>query len=291
VNQAAAPDRIELWGFGVDVRLIDSQAAAYLSGFAALAPPGVERIWQEMDRVWREMGLSNEGPLDRALIEAFYRHPVWTLNGIFTAIDPVSVSHRIAIAQVASKLNARRIADYGGGIGELGVRIAQACRGCLVDVIEPYPSRVAIARAANHIGIGFVPEMRADYDLVIAQDVLEHVEDPVGLAARLSAATRIGGYLIFANCFLPVIKCHLPGTFHLRHTFPWVMEKGGLEYLGRVPGAEHAQLFRKGGHIQIEALRHRETWSRALGPLLNKGRALASSVLGSFRLTRHHAKL
>lgn len=280
---------LDLWGFSIDASWIDSHSAAYLARFAASSPPGAETIWREMDRVWREMGLSNKGPQDPARVEAFYRHPVWILNGIFTATDPVSVSHRIAISNIASRLNAGSVADYGGGMGELGVCIAEAKSDCRVDVVEPFSTSIALARAANRPGVAFVRELRAGYDLVIAQDVLEHVEDPIGLAARLCEATRPGGHLIFANCFFPVIECHLPGTFHLRHTFPWVMAMSGLEYLGRVPGAEHAQLFRKRGKVRIDALRRRESWSRVIGPLAIKARALASRLLAASGLIRRHA--
>jgi 2-polyprenyl-6-hydroxyphenyl methylase/3-demethylubiquinone-9 3-methyltransferase len=115
----------------------------------------------------------------------------------------------------------------------------------------------------------------APYDAVIAQDVLEHVEDPVRLAFDLATVACPGGLVIFANCFYPVIQCHLPSTFHLRHTFPYVMQFMGLEYLGRVPGAEHALAFRKRTQIVMKVARMAERLSKVFGPLLNKAHPLA----------------
>lgn len=102
------------------------------------------------------------------------------------------------------------------------------------------------------------------YDAIVAQDVLEHVEDPVSLAAQLAGALREGGIAVFANCFHPLTQCHP------RHSFPRVMDGAlGLRYLGVVEGAEHAQAFRRCSPLFIERARGAERISRILGPALN----------------------
>ena len=91
-------------------------------------------------------------------------------------------------------------------------------------------------------GVGFVGTL-ADcaFDIVVAQDVLEHVEQPVDLAMEIAGAVRPGGTVALANHFEPVIACHLPRTFHLLHTFRFVMRAFGLRYQGVIEGADHAQ--------------------------------------------------
>src|SRR5690606_34326321 len=106
---------------------------------------------------------------------------------------------------------------------------------------------------------------RDAYDVVIAQDVLEHVEDPVLLASKLASAVRVGGTVLFANCFYPVIECHLPSTFHFRHTFRFVMRALGLSYVGSIRGAEHAKIFRRHGSIELKKARYAEMASMKLG--------------------------
>lgn len=39
-------------------------------------------------------------------------------NGVFSSVDPVSAQHRELIAIYISRLEVKRVADYGGGFGE-----------------------------------------------------------------------------------------------------------------------------------------------------------------------------
>jgi 2-polyprenyl-6-hydroxyphenyl methylase/3-demethylubiquinone-9 3-methyltransferase len=83
--------------------------------------------------------------------------------------------------------------------------------------------------------------------LLVAQDVLEHVDDPIDLALKVIDSVKVNGYVIFANRFYPDISCHLPSTFYLRHQFKRVMKFAGLEFLTAIPGAKHALAFKKVG--------------------------------------------
>lgn len=67
------------------------------------------------------------------------------------------------------------------------------------------------------------------YEILIATDVFEHVPDPLGLAAETAAALKPGGRYLIANCFQPVILCHLPQTFHFRHSWNRALRALGLE--------------------------------------------------------------
>ena len=65
-------------------------------------------------------------------------------------------------------------------------------------------------------------------------------------------------------------------NFHLRHTFQWVVGALGLQYLGVVDGATHAQVFRRKGSVRLRMARRRELVSRVVGPMLNSsGSAVA----------------
>jgi 2-polyprenyl-6-hydroxyphenyl methylase/3-demethylubiquinone-9 3-methyltransferase len=207
---------------------------------------------------------------DSSAIVSFYRHPIWLVNGVFTAVDPMSRDHRQAIAAWIASRNCRRVADVGGGLGELALAIAEAAGSVEVDIVEPFAHPVARARCLRVNGVRYVDSLGDNYDAVIAQDVLEHVDDPLALASQVVNATRPGGYAIFANCFYPVIKCHLPQTFHLRHSFPWVVGPLGISYVERICGAEHALVFRRTAGIpDIAAARRREKVSRFCGPPIN----------------------
>jgi len=219
--------------------------------------------------VWDKLGLDNKRPLSGQAIGNFYIHPVWVMNGVFTAVDPESIRHRDLIASYLSRMDLARVADYGGGFGELALKLHSEAPHLQVDIVEPYPSSLGMSRVEGVEGIRFIREFENQYDCVVAQDVLEHVERPLVLAGQLVQATKSGGLLIFANCFYPVIKCHLPATFYLRHTFVWVMWAMGLEYLGRVRGVGHAQVFRKTGNINYSLVAAVAGVAQLIGPFLN----------------------
>ena len=236
---------------------------------------------------WIESGmvfsLNNKLPLSGQQIGEFYSHPVWLMNGVFTCVDLESENHRDSIAKYIIKYNNKFIADYGGGFGELALKIAQESGQAVVKIIEPFPSQFGSYRLANHEQIKLINDLgKKEYDVIIAQDVLEHVEDPIGLAANLTESVRHNGLIIFANCFYPVIKCHLPATFHLRHTFILIMKMYGLNFVGRIPGASHALVFKKSRNLNFNNARKAEKIIRPVGILLNFAKNLASRMKKTF---------
>ncbi|MFC5300303.1 class I SAM-dependent methyltransferase [Azospira restricta] len=267
-SSQVSTDTIAVWGFRLPAHLLGASDRKYLASLP-LELPSIEWLWSEMDRIWVAYGLNNKVP-DQPLLQQYYSHPVWIANGVFTAQDPISASHRIAIAHYVGRLGTKEVADYGGGFGELARTISTHTEAARVAVIEPYVTAVAKALSAGNERISFLPSLDDErYDLIIAQDILEHVADPLGTTNALSRALKPGGFAIIANCFFPVIQCHLPATFHLRHTFRFVVPCLGLKYVGRVPGAEHAQIFVRSGAPDLAKLRNMERASQTLGPVLN----------------------
>lgn len=261
---------LTVWGVNLPSELFQSDELEYLRNAEIMQKPPVEWLWLEMDRVWRDLELDNQKPLKNQAVGGFYSHPVWLLNGLFSATDPSSVLHRELIASFISNLNVERVADYGGGMGELALKLCNTSPYVMVDIVEPYPSKFGTYRIKAVKKAKFVDQFQKDlYECVIAQDVLEHVEDPVGLAIQMANATSENGKIIFANCFYPVIQCHLPATFHLRHTFIWVMRALGLHYLGPVPGVNHALVFQRVGNLNHANARRAESISQLLGPVIN----------------------
>ena len=268
-----------LWGVPLPFEILSPSDIDYLKVIARMERPTVDWIWQEMDRIWDALGLDNQVALQRQAISDFYSHPIWVVNGVFTATDPVSVQHRDSIALFVSRLGIDRIADYGGGFGELAQRVSAVDSKVKIDIVEPYPSKLGMQRIKHDTNIRFIKEFDNQYDCVIAQDVLEHVEHPLELVAQLVKATKLGGYLIFANCFYPVIKCHLPSTFYLRNTFRWVMREMGLKFVGQVEGASHALVFQRVGDVNKIKFKYLKSIAKSVGPFFN----LASNQLGSIK--------
>lgn len=258
-----------LWGQNLPDELLTEAEQKELARWDASLPPPVENIWQRMDDAWGSR-IHNASS-----IAEFYRHPVWLVNGVFTAVDVTSRNHRQAIAVWIASRQCRRIADIGGGLGELAHTIVRQADAVEVDIVEPFAHPIARSRCSQAPRVRYVDALAGDYDVVIAQDVLEHVGDPIGLALEAISAIRPGGFAIFANCFFPVIKCHLAQTFHLRHTFRWVVAPLGIAFVERIRGAEHALVFRRHeGSPDLAAARRRERVSRLFGPQMNTLHAL-----------------
>lgn len=64
------------------------------------------------------------------------------------------------------------------------------------------------------------------------------------MLAEMAESLRVGGQLVIANCFYPVIACHLPSTFHLRYSFDKFCEIFGLTRIGPCNGS-HATVYQK----------------------------------------------
>jgi SAM-dependent methyltransferase len=238
------------------------------------APAGLAELWRAMDRAWDELGLDNRSP-DPAGMAAFYRHPVWEANGLFIEQDPVSLAHREAIVAWLAGVDAPTILDYGGGYGGLARMAAADMPARRVDIYEPFPGAAALERAAAFPNLRYVGELREQYACILCVDVLEHLPDPLAALAELAAHLRMGGYLLDASNFYPLIKCHLPATFYLRYSLPLFAQMLGLRRAGRVAGS-HATAYQRlsAPPPRWGPLRAAEAIARALYPALRPAHRL-----------------
>lgn len=232
----------------------------------------LEQIQQIMDQVWDELGCDNQN-LNWDKISAFYNHPVWILNGLFIEQHDLSMKHRQAIANWID-LNSnqiQKVVDYGGGMGTIPKLVVTNNPNLQVDIYEPYPSQFAIKRLETYPNINFVDQLPdGKYDCLISTDVLEHVTDPLEVFAKMIKAVKVGGYLLIDNNFTPVIKCHLPQTFHFRPTFKFFAKFMGLKALDVCEGSQ-ARIFRKESDkpLNWQQIRTLETLSKSAYPLLD----------------------
>lgn len=211
--------------------------------------PCLEEMWALMDQAWQDCGCDSRNP-DREHYGRFYSHPVWLLNGMFIEQHAVSMGHRQMITAAVAALKPERVVDFGGGFGTLARLLAEALPAADIQICEPYPPRHGVESCRPFTNIRFVAELgHQDVDLLVSTDVLEHVPDPIALLAVMVDSVRVGGYLLIANCFFPVIQCHLPSTFHLRYSFDCFCRALGLEILGPCAGS-HATVYRRDRFIE-----------------------------------------
>lgn len=239
--------------------------------------PDLEQIWSLMDEPWIEL---NCDPLNMdERVTAYYPHPVWLLNGLFVERHELSLENRRRFTQWIVDQTPQRVADFGGGFGGLARLIGEALPNAQVEVVDPHPHPAAIALAANTPNVRFVPELTGEYDILIATDVFEHVPDPISLTAKTAEHLRIGGQCLIANCFAPVILCHLPQLFHFNVSWDAVMQAMGLQPEEKVV---YGRSYRRKGKINVPAAREKGECSRKIYPLvarLPRGKTRAGRIL------------
>ena len=201
-------------------------------------------LWRELDEAWRKHGCdyTNKTRIQRS---AFYSDKVWMLNAVYSELDPTSIYYREAAAKSIKVIKNSDVLDYGGGGGGLAKAIAIESPSSRITIFDPFPSSFALRNISRFPNIRFSNEMHKDsFDVVVCTDVLEHLEQPLLSLRSMVTALRFGGYLVIGNCFYPVIKCHLPSTFHLRVTFSLFCMLMGLKKVGQCEET-YIQIYRK----------------------------------------------
>jgi 2-polyprenyl-6-hydroxyphenyl methylase/3-demethylubiquinone-9 3-methyltransferase len=230
----------------IELNRIDHEISRLLSQYTKNNSPSLEQMWEMMDSVWDEMGCDNQN-FDIDKINRFYQHPVWTLTGLFIEQDEDSLRNRQSIYNWIKQYHndIKTVIDYGAGMATLAKILASSLPNLSINLYEPYPSQIVLARLSSYHNIQFVNQLKGDlYDCLISTDVLEHVPDPLSLLSEMINQVKPNGYLIIANCFYPVIKCHLPCTFHLRYTFNIFTRFMGLQRLETLN--DHIHIYQKG---------------------------------------------
>jgi hypothetical protein len=239
--------------------------------------PNLEQIWKLIDEPWTGLGCDPEQMDCR--VTAFYRHPVWMLNGLFIEQHAQSLENRRMFADWVAHKKPLRVADFGGGFGGLARLVGRALPNTMVEVVDPHPHPAAIAMAEDTPNVRFVQELNGEYDMLIATDVFEHVPDPIGLAAETAAHLRRGGIYLIANCFQPVILCHLPQLFYFQIAWDPAMQAMGLKPDERV---QYGRSYKRQGEFDVQAARRCAELARKLYPwvqYLPRGRVKIGGLL------------
>ena len=245
----------------------------------------LEKIWETMDLVWQKLGCDNRN-LNWDKIGQFYIHPVWILNGLFIEQHALSMQHRNAISDwIANNPSISKILDYGGGFGTLARLIADKNPSLLVDIYEPHPSDYSKQKMSDYPQIQFISNIKKKYDVLVSTDVLEHVPDPLKTFEEMILSVKNNGYLVIANNFFPIIKCHLPQTFHLRYTFNVFVKLMGLVIVGPLEKS-HATIFRKNSNkpVNWRVVRLLEKVSKGLFPLIEFSKPVLKPI---YKFVKH----
>ena len=217
---------------------VDIKETDYIDSFQ-IENLSYKLLCQELNRVWRQLGCCNRLELikQKDKIDRFYRHPVWRLNSLYSQTDPISKSIRSSIVRKIKDLDIDTVIDFGGGDGHLASLIRSKA-GVKAFVFDPYQNERDLSIDQKELN-------GAQFDGLVCLDVLEHTDNPMNLIKQMAGMVRLDGYLIIGSCFYPVIDCHIPRSFYMRHIFSIVAFLFGFNYIGRVAGAEYVHVYRK----------------------------------------------
>mgnify|MGYP002633203633 CR=1 FL=1 len=228
----------------------------------------LEQMWYLMDLIWDDYKCDSQN-LNWENIGKFYSHPVWLLNGLFIEQHKVSMGHRHTISDWIIQNEFKNVVDYGGGFGTLARLVAEKDSKIKMNIYEPHPSDFGLKRVSEFENINIIGQLGSNYDCLMSTDVLEHVPDPLNDFADMIISVKLNGYLVIANCFQPVIECHLPQDFHLRYSFNFFAKMMGLEEVGILEGS-HATIFKKVEEVEPNwsKIRFYEKLSKFLFPII-----------------------
>ncbi len=222
---------------------------------------------QEHSDAWRRAN-----PRTPEEILDFYRSTdlyVWELMQWHASVDrlPYWEALKTFVQRFPPRAGYRRVLDFGCGVGTDGLYLAShGYDVTLVDVDGPAFrfAKHRFARRGLHATFresrSIVPEVAAEYDVVLCLDVFEHLPDPLEAVQRLVGALRDQGILLQEAAFDAGDSrpCHLAEGRRRFGGLRWGVELAALGLRSDAP-----LLYRKtaGWERMVQRMRY-AVWAR-----------------------------
>jgi 2-polyprenyl-3-methyl-5-hydroxy-6-metoxy-1,4-benzoquinol methylase len=239
--------------------------------------PPLRDLWALLDQAWHDSGCHEFS--SSVTLASFYSHPVWLLNGIYSEHDIISLSHRNLLADYIASLHPTRVLDVGGGFGALSRSLGLRLPSTEIDIYEPFPHPAAEYMAQLTSNVRYIETINRTYDIIIATDVYEHLQEPLGFLEFTLTHLKSGGQYVFSNCFHPVIQCHLSRNNHFNASWSDVVNLYGLRRAGNL---SYGQAFIYSGPtfpIKIKQLVFLSSFAYLISSWLPRGSYLLNKAI------------
>ncbi len=196
--------RALLWNGEEDLRASLLREIASYYGIADLAE--VEYHCTHAVEIMRHEWEKKIDPGQRASIESFYESAimVYDLMGWHSLRDDTGPLAYVIGLEIARMHGVQVCLDFGSGVGSGALLFVRA--GLEMTLADISTSLLDFARwrfarrglPARFLDLNQVPLPKAEFDMILAMDVFEHLVDPVETVERLWQALKPGG-LLFAR--------------------------------------------------------------------------------------------
>ena len=281
-----SPGRRETWSEALMLRPCDDLQDSLIGELARYLGRSEEDVRErcragagELAGAWRVAE-----PRATEEVTGFYRQTdayLYDLTWWHALVNDESALDQVEALELARGYRAKKVLDFGSGIGSLGLLFAR--NGLDVTLAEINPTLNDYARwrferrglPARFLDVGSEALPEAAFDLISAVDVLEHVPEPRSVLTSLAAALRPDGTLFIhlpneADPSRPMHLWHDPQTI-LRH-----LDEFGL-WPARIEGS--ALVLRRGEAPRYALQPNLKVRPTKEGPVLLSERPLMATHL------------
>ncbi|NOZ87056.1 MAG: glycosyltransferase [Deltaproteobacteria bacterium] len=221
-------------------RIIDSRKC-HLAEFAGLSKEKIEYVLSNAGRLFQEEWFERKSKRGMQNIKGFYEE---TGNYIFD-LAASDVSGSMWRLEYLAKILGRHVAalskggkkrplflDYGAGLGEVGLYFASCCKVVSLDVKGRTQDFARFRADKLGFDLRFVNSMDGleNLDIISAQDVLEHMEDPMGALAGMILSLRPGGLLVTSGMwFNPTVISHIAENEKYKDSWLKDLDRMGMD--------------------------------------------------------------
>jgi 2-polyprenyl-3-methyl-5-hydroxy-6-metoxy-1,4-benzoquinol methylase len=160
--------------------------------------------------------------------DSFYQH---SKNYVFGLIGFNNYNRVFKVLCPIMEAENKKILDFGGGIGELGMQMSKGNDVYYYDLDGEIQNFAKYLSAMTNRPMTFLKETEVfeqKYDIILIMDVLEHLEDPVGTLKKLIDCLAPRGIIITSGYNFVIKKefpMHLPKNKEARQGISELMCK------------------------------------------------------------------